>query len=89
MYFAHSLLQDKVSSGWLVWKNENRYLLPTASTSALRPWELASSEAVKECIVALCDLKFWEGLSSHYAEENHQDLAVMDNISCIKSLCEY
>ncbi|KAG8888929.1 hypothetical protein FRB98_006471 [Tulasnella sp. 332] len=82
------LLQDKVASGWLVWNDDSRFLLPATSKSVLQPWEPLSAEAVAEMRRITQDPAFWESLSAHYVEENHQEVAVMDNLSCVKSIAQ-
>ena len=32
--------------------------------------------------------EYWKSLSSHFAEENHANVATQDDISCVKSLCQ-
>ncbi|KAG9011119.1 hypothetical protein FRB94_009262 [Tulasnella sp. JGI-2019a] len=82
------LLQDKITSGWLVWREESRFLLSGTSTSALQPWEPASADAVAEMRRIATSPAFWESVSTHYVEENHQEVAVMDNLACVKSIAQ-
>ncbi|KAG8908485.1 hypothetical protein FRB99_005843 [Tulasnella sp. 403] len=80
------ILQDKITSGWLVWKDDARFLLPDPVKSTFQPWDLESAAGVEAMRTMATTSEFWETLSSFYAEENHQEMTVMDNVSCVKSI---
>ena len=83
---AHSILEDKPYSGWLVWNQERRFLFPAEGRSTLRPW--TSADAVASVKEAVTTEKYWEKLSTFYSEENHNETLVADNVACVKSIGE-
>jgi proteasome activator subunit 4 len=83
---ANSILEDKPYSGWLVWNQERRFLFPAEDRSTLRPW--TSADAVASVKEAIMTDKYWEKLSTFYAEENHNETLVADNVACVKSIGE-
>lgn len=83
-----SVLCEKISSGWLAWKDVSSYLLPPASTSPLLPWCGDCEEAVTAIREIVTQPSYWQKLTKHYSSENHSEVIVQDNASCVKSICE-
>lgn len=78
-----------MSSGWLVWPETYPAFLAPDSTQFSPPsWEAGSQEALKALREVTLKPSFWKDLSTHYSSENHSDVCVQDNISCVKSICE-
>jgi proteasome activator subunit 4 len=87
LYPYYRCLQDKPASGWLVWEDVDMYRLPDDTKSTFQPWEEGSAGAIQTVRNAASRADFWEKLSSHFAQENHQETTSADNISCVKSIC--
>lgn len=56
--------------------------------STFQPWEADSAKAIDEVRNITTSPKFWENVSVYYAEENHETTIILDNVSCIKSICK-
>lgn len=56
--------------------------------STFLPWEASSEPAVEIIQSIVLSDDFWEKLSGHYSEENHEDTVTQDNVSFIKSICK-
>ncbi|KAI5124439.1 hypothetical protein M0805_008323 [Coniferiporia weirii] len=81
------ILQDKAIAGWLAWPaHVELFLAAPLGESCLKPWEPASQEMIAAVRETVTTEKFWKTLSGYFAEENHADSAVQDNISCVKSI---
>lgn len=65
------------------------YLSPHSSKSTFEPWEAASQDAVQAIREMTTDPEYWENISTYYSEENHETTMTQDNVSCIKSICEF
>jgi len=83
-----SLFYDKDPPGWLAWdKSIKLYMLPHLTKSTFSPWDSTSPEVISAAIETTTQQKFWEKVSAHYAEENHETAIIQDNVSCVKSIC--
>ncbi|CCM01642.1 uncharacterized protein FIBRA_03703 [Fibroporia radiculosa] len=81
------LLFDKISSGWLVWRQHvDCFLAPDAVESTFQPWDGGCEEAVETLRTIVTDPSYWEKLSTHYSAENNTDAVTQDNASCVKSI---
>ncbi|KAF7789227.1 hypothetical protein EIP86_000168 [Pleurotus ostreatoroseus] len=81
------VLRDKMGSGWLAWRNTvDAYLLPPEQTSVLLPWDPSNAAAVAAIREVAVEASFWAKLAKHYSAENHSDVIVQDNASCVKSI---
>ena len=65
------------------------YLSPHSSKSTFEPWEAASEDVIQAIREMTTDSKYWENLSTYYSEENHETTMTQDNVSCVKSICEF
>lgn len=65
------------------------YLSPCSSKSTFKPWEAASADAIQAIREIATEPEYWENLSTYYSEENHETSITQDNVSCIKSICEF
>lgn len=84
------LFQDKPAGGWVAWGSDIAlYASPAQEKSSFQPWEPTSQQALESVRAIVLEEDFWERLSDHYAEENHQESTTLDNISCVKSICAY
>ncbi|TFK76829.1 hypothetical protein BDN72DRAFT_890635 [Pluteus cervinus] len=83
----HQLLLDGNPPGWLTCNSEfTLYALPDETKPTFGPWEAASQEAVDAIREMVTDPEFWEELSGHFSEENHEEVITQDNVSCVKSI---
>lgn len=82
-----SVLCEKVASGWLTWRDVSAYLAPPASSPVLLPWAEDCQDAVQAIRDVVTQPKFWQKLTKHYSSENHSEVIVQDNASCVKSIC--
>ena len=83
------IFYDKHPPGWLVWSDAIiLYAAPDNTNSTFQPWEASSAGAVEEVRKITTSPKFWENVSVYYAEENHETTIILDNVSCIKSICK-
>ncbi|KAG8998807.1 hypothetical protein FRB90_012229 [Tulasnella sp. 427] len=82
------ILQDKLISGWLVWKYQSRFLLPSSTKSTFQPWDPASASAIQSLKKLAQTPAFWDKLATHFSEENYHETTVMDNVSNVKSLVQ-
>lgn len=65
------------------------YLSPHPSKSTFKPWEAASEDAIQAIREIATDPEYWEHVSTYYSEENHETTITPDNVSCVKSICEF
>lgn len=54
--------------------------------SAFAPDCQEALDAIREVST---ETTFWEKLIKHYTSENHSDVIIQDNASCVKSLCKF
>lgn len=81
------MIRDKISSGWIAWKDTTDYfLLPDTHHSTFPSWEEESQPAVSAIRTMVTDESYWKNLSTHYSAENHSDDISQDNASCVKSI---
>ncbi|KAH8100502.1 hypothetical protein BXZ70DRAFT_1022407 [Cristinia sonorae] len=83
------LLQNQVclTTGWLVWPpSYPATLAPDTTSFAFHPWEEGSKDAINVIREVCMKSSFWESLSTHYSSENHSEVCIQDNISCVKSI---
>ncbi|KZT61305.1 hypothetical protein CALCODRAFT_514830 [Calocera cornea HHB12733] len=79
-------LQDKATSGWIAWKDEDtRYVMPKA-TGHISQWEDASRPAVMAVSTAVSDESFWRQYAAYLSEETQSESTSPDAIFCIKSI---
>ena len=86
------MLENQIcmSGGWLVWpESYPAFLAPDATKFALTPWDEGSQAAVDALREVATDAEFWKNLSTHYSSENNSEVCVQDNMSCVKSICEF
>ena len=84
----HRLLREKVQSGWLAWPDTvEAYILPSESASPIQSWDKSNAEAVESIRELATDPSFWQKLVKHYSAENHSEVIVQDDASCVKSIC--
>lgn len=81
-----AVLCEKIGSGWLAWKESSSYFVPQASTSLLLPWCDDCQEAVIAIREIVTQPSYWQKLTKHYSSENHSEVIVQDNASCVKSI---
>jgi proteasome activator subunit 4 len=80
---------DKIPQGWLAWSNElELYRVPHPTRSTFLPWEKPSEAAVAAVREVVTKSSFWDKLSTHFSEENHEVVVSQDHISCVKSICK-
>ena len=65
------------------------YLAPEPDQYPLPPWDKDSEEAVSVIRELANKTSFWKELSTHYSAENNAEVIVQDDVSCVKSICEY
>ena len=65
------------------------FLAPDATAFSITPWEEGCQEALAAMREVALQSDFWSSLSDHFSAENHSDVCVQDNISCVKSICEF
>ncbi|KAG8915861.1 hypothetical protein FRC00_010752 [Tulasnella sp. 408] len=82
------VLQDKLWSGWLVWKYQSRFLLADSAKSTFQPWDPAATPAIEAMKRLARSTSFWDKLSTHFSEENYHETTVMDNVANVKSLVQ-
>lgn len=80
---------DTLHEGWLAWSGTLTAYKPPHESKSTFEWESLSAEAVSCLREVTVDANFWKKLSSHFAEENHENIVVQDHISCVKSICKY
>ncbi|EJU01100.1 hypothetical protein DACRYDRAFT_22883 [Dacryopinax primogenitus] len=79
-------VQDKASSGWIAWRNDDtRYVFPQRSRH-ISEWEEASRPAVKAVSAAVLDEAFWRQYAAYLSEETQAESTSPDAIFCIKSI---
>ena len=72
----------------MVWSNTvELYSLPDRKKSTFSPWEASSAAAVDVVREITTSSRFWEDVSAYYSEENHETSIILDNVSCVKSIC--
>lgn len=80
-------LLDKNPPGWIACGNKIDFYMPADDRkSTFLPWEASSEPAVEIIQSIVLSDDFWEKLSGHYSEENHEDTVTQDNVSFIKSI---
>ena len=62
---------------------------PDETKSTFAPWDESSQDAIDILRQVTNSASFWESLSTYYSEENHETFIIQDNVSCVKSICEY
>lgn len=82
------VLQDKLWSGWLVWKYQSRFLIADSTKSTFQPWDPVSTPAIEVIKRLARSTSFWDKLSTHFSEENYHETTVMDNVANVKSLVQ-
>ena len=65
------------------------YLSPHSSKSTFEPWEAPSEDVIQAIREVTTVPEYWENLSVYYSEENHETSITQDNVSCVKSICEF
>ncbi|KDQ54765.1 hypothetical protein JAAARDRAFT_71570 [Jaapia argillacea MUCL 33604] len=82
-----TFLCDKITSGWLVWRDTNDvFLLPPKPVGAFQSWDPTSRETLTAMREVVKESTFWTKLSTHFSMENHQEVISQDNVSCVKSI---
>ncbi|OBZ79723.1 Proteasome activator complex subunit 4 [Grifola frondosa] len=80
------LLREKISSGWLAWdKSVDCFVIPDPTKSPFE-WDVGSRETLAAIREVVNDSSYWKQLSAHYSAENHAEVIVQDNVSCVKSI---
>ncbi|KAI0094570.1 armadillo-type protein [Irpex rosettiformis] len=82
------LLFEKVPTGWLAWSDTSAFLLPPDSSTPMSACHPDCQDALNVIRKEVTQPSFWEKLAKHYTLENHSEVIVQDNASCIKSLFE-
>ena len=54
----------------------------------MQPWDLSNEQALEAIREVVTQESFWQKLSKHYSSENHSDVMIQDNASCVKSICK-
>ncbi|KAG6837040.1 hypothetical protein H0H93_015903 [Arthromyces matolae] len=83
------LFCDQDPPGWVVWEDSiTLYLPPAPEKSAFSAWDPSSQDTIKILRETVMKVDFWDDLSEHYAEENHETTLTQDNASFVKSICK-
>jgi proteasome activator subunit 4 len=73
-----------------VWgKTVGLYSLPPSGKSAFLPWEPDSAQAIEGVREIALDAEWWKKVIVFYSEENHENSIIQDDVSCVKSICEF
>ncbi|KAI0076264.1 hypothetical protein K474DRAFT_1757648 [Panus rudis PR-1116 ss-1] len=81
------ILRDKLIGGWIAWGDTyDAFLAPDNEKYALLPWAKSCEETVRVIRDVSKKADFWQSLSTHYSSENHSDVILQDNVSCVKSI---
>ncbi|KAG6902315.1 hypothetical protein C0995_001694 [Termitomyces sp. Mi166 len=81
------LFLDRDPPGWVAWDDSVAlYLPPSPTKSAFSIWDPASKDTIEMFRDSATDPEFWEDVSEHYAEENHETTLTQDNASFVKSI---
>ncbi|KAI0702460.1 hypothetical protein BC835DRAFT_1411015 [Cytidiella melzeri] len=80
------ILFEKVYSGWLAWTDETGFLLPPATSTPTDACHFECHEARDVIRKEVTQSLFWEKLAKHYTAENHSEVIIQDNASCVKSI---
>ncbi|KAG1755021.1 uncharacterized protein EDB91DRAFT_1096855 [Suillus paluster] len=82
----NSIYCDTLLQGWLAWSGTLTTHKPPHGLKSTFEWESSSAEAVSCLREVTVNADFWQNLSGHFAEENHETVVVQDHISCVKSI---
>lgn len=81
---------DNFLDGWLAWdKTLTVYRAPDNTKGTFEPWDPACQAAIEALREMACDKAYWKKLAVYFSEENHELAMTQDNVSCVKSICEY
>ncbi|KAG6869176.1 hypothetical protein C0993_012275 [Termitomyces sp. T159_Od127] len=81
------LFLDRDPLGWVAWDDAVAlYLPPSPTKSAFSCWDPTSRETIETLREVATDPEFWEDVSEHYAQENHETTLTQDNASFVKSI---
>ena len=65
-----------------------RYLLPS-SQSTFQQWNSADKPAISAICEIVTESEYWSNLALYLAEESDTESVTQDNISSVKSICEF
>ncbi|KAI0343952.1 hypothetical protein BDW22DRAFT_1355187 [Trametopsis cervina] len=82
------LLFEKVTTGWLASGDRTSFLLPPPSSTPMTACHPDCQEALDTLRNEVTQKSFWEELAKHYTTENHSEVIIQDNASCVKSIFE-
>jgi proteasome activator subunit 4 len=82
------ILLETVHSGWLAWSDTTSFLLPPTSTTPVSYDYPEGRPALEVFRKEVMQSSFWEKLVKHYTSENHSEVIIQDNASCVKSICQ-